>query len=188
VGQNAVGTIETPSEGDPRLDPDLVAFGVTAAPGSSAYYAQLRDAARGMMLSRRIRPEPSSGKRIRVVPAPVYYRYGGREPEAAPEPVPPLGCNPGFVYIISNRAWPGYYKVGRAENVRDRLATFQTGSPHRDYEVAYTVGVPDCVAAERFAHEALADSRREGEWFKASLTAIRRVLDKAKATQSGRPV
>ena len=43
--------------------------------------------------------------------------------------------NPGFVYLITNKAWPEWVKVGRTANPRVRLRNYQTSSPLRDYEV-----------------------------------------------------
>ena len=40
---------------------------------------------------------------------------------------------PGFVYIILNRNYPGWSKVGITVNLEGRLTNYQTCSPHRDY-------------------------------------------------------
>lgn len=43
----------------------------------------------------------------------------------------------GFVYVISNPAWPGMYKIGMTTNHKRRLAQYQTYSPHRDYKLEW---------------------------------------------------
>ena len=72
----------------------------------------------------------------------------------------------GFVYIITNRAWPGYCKIGRAFNPDSRLAQYQTSSPLRDYELKYAVYFDDCHAAELTVHSLLAWCRADGEWYR----------------------
>lgn len=41
----------------------------------------------------------------------------------------------GYVYAIVNDAWPDWVKLGCAKNVDDRLTSYQTYSPFRDYRV-----------------------------------------------------
>lgn len=43
----------------------------------------------------------------------------------------------GFVYVISNPAWPGFYKIGMSTNPKRRLSQYQTYSPHRDYKLEW---------------------------------------------------
>lgn len=43
----------------------------------------------------------------------------------------------GYIYIIRNKAWKNYYKIGKAVDVNNRLNTYNTGSPLRDYEIIY---------------------------------------------------
>ena len=40
----------------------------------------------------------------------------------------------GFVYIITNPAYPGYVKIGKALDVLSRLNSYHTYSPKRDYK------------------------------------------------------
>jgi len=75
---------------------------------------------------------------------------------------------PGYVYIITNPAWPEWIKVGMAVDADDRCNGYQTGSPFRDYEVIYSFETEDRRSSERDAHtllEQFAEDRR-GEWFK----------------------
>jgi len=41
----------------------------------------------------------------------------------------------GFVYIIQNPSWPGWFKIGQTLNVDDRLRVYQTSSPLNDFSV-----------------------------------------------------
>tara|TARA_E500000305_G_scaffold97006_1_gene87394 strand:+ start:2841 stop:3374 length:534 start_codon:yes stop_codon:yes gene_type:complete len=76
----------------------------------------------------------------------------------------------GYVYIISNPSWQGWYKVGRAVDAEDRLNSYQTSSPFRDYVLRYSKYFSDRMLAESIAHNnvgKIADQRK-GEWFKVS--------------------
>lgn len=74
----------------------------------------------------------------------------------------------GFVYVITNPAWPGACKVGRAFDPFSRLAQYQTGSPFRDYELRFAHRFEDCHTAERQIQARLSDHQLEGEWFAIS--------------------
>lgn len=73
----------------------------------------------------------------------------------------------GHVYIITNDAWRGWIKVGKAVDAHDRLNSYQTSSPMRDYELYTAFNVKDRGLAEKQAHSVL-DARfeRRNEWFK----------------------
>ena len=84
----------------------------------------------------------------------------------------------GYIYIVANKAWQGWYKVGMCIETEHRLANFQIGSPHRDYEMLYSKYFTDRLQAESDAHillEKNSEERRE-EWFKIPLqTAIDKI-------------
>ena len=88
----------------------------------------------------------------------------------------------GNVYLISNPAWNGWLKVGRAMSVADRLNAFQTASPYRDYKIEYAIAVEDAPKIERLLHNALKNKfRSKYEWFKLdvsdALNIINEVID-----------
>ena len=84
----------------------------------------------------------------------------------------------GYVYIISNPAWEGWFKVGRAIDAYDRCSGYQTSSPLRDYAVEYCKYFDNRKNAEEKVHEQLANNKIEkrGEWFKASLKDIKSIV------------
>ena len=45
----------------------------------------------------------------------------------------------GYLYIIKNKAWPDWVKIGITENLDKRLNNYQTSSPFRDFEIMYKV-------------------------------------------------
>jgi hypothetical protein len=73
------------------------------------------------------------------------------------------GIKPGFVYAITNPAWPGYMKIGSTIDVYDRLNTYQTGSPDRDYKLEHFVFVHDRLKFETEIH---LKYESKGEWIK----------------------
>ena len=73
----------------------------------------------------------------------------------------------GEVYIITNKAWPEWVKVGMAVDSQDRLKNYQTSSPFRDYVLLYAYKVNDRRAGESAAHARLAkECDNINEWFK----------------------
>ena len=85
----------------------------------------------------------------------------------------------GYVYIITNKAWLGWLKIGMAIDAEDRLNSYQTSSPMRDYVLEHSIASSDRRKAEKEAHtRALPLSlSRKGEWFKISLEQAITILD-----------
>jgi hypothetical protein len=73
----------------------------------------------------------------------------------------------GYVYLMTNPAWPEWVKVGMAVDSEDRIKSYQTSSPFRDYTLVYSYEVDDRRAAESAAHVRLAkECDNINEWFK----------------------
>ena len=85
----------------------------------------------------------------------------------------------GYVYLITNKAWLGWVKIGMAIDAEDRLNGYQTSSPHRDYVLEYSVYSDDRRKAEQQAHTKAAKlaSEVKGEWFKLPVDQAKKVLD-----------
>ncbi len=85
----------------------------------------------------------------------------------------------GYVYVITNNAWPEWVKIGMAVDAEDRLSGYQTSSPHRDYILEHAVHSGDRRKAEQEAHtkalKIALDSN--GEWFKLSVEQAINILD-----------
>lgn len=78
------------------------------------------------------------------------------------------GIRPGFVYVIKTPAYPEWCKVGMTVDLDKRLASYQTGSPFRDYELVASKKVEDRRAAEAELFATLeAVWPRRGEWINA---------------------
>ncbi len=84
----------------------------------------------------------------------------------------------GHIYVVSNPAWEGWYKVGMAVDAEDRCRTYQTSSPLRDFKLEYSEFFADRKETEKLVHNKLTaigcDNR--GEWFKLSLNKIKTII------------
>ncbi|BEU75765.1 hypothetical protein KSS14E_0060 [Escherichia coli phage KS_S14] len=75
----------------------------------------------------------------------------------------------GFVYVIGNPAWPGLYKIGMTVDVNERLSSYQTYSPYRDYKLYHFRFSSDKRRTEKALHNLLKDYKVSGEWFEVPL-------------------
>ena len=75
----------------------------------------------------------------------------------------------GHVYAMANAAWPEWIKIGKAVDAEDRLSSYQTSSPLRDYTLIHYAYSDDRNVAERQAHAlAVKMGSSRNEWFKIS--------------------
>lgn len=88
----------------------------------------------------------------------------------------------GHVYVVSNKAWQGWYKVGKAVKSEDRLNNYQTSSPHRDYVLEYQEAFDNRNNAETIIHECLRSkvSTHKNEWFYTDLQVITETIQEVK--------
>lgn len=87
--------------------------------------------------------------------------------------------NSGDVYIITNKAWKGWVKIGRAIDAEDRCKGYQTSSPFRDYTLEYKRYFKDRTKAEKDAHKLCTNKAedRNGEWFKMSIQEAKKLIE-----------
>jgi len=85
----------------------------------------------------------------------------------------------GYVYVITNKAWPDWVKIGMAIDANDRLNGYQTSSPHRDYVLEHSVYSNDRRKSEQEAHTRATKIALEtnGEWFKLTVEQAIEVLN-----------
>jgi hypothetical protein len=85
----------------------------------------------------------------------------------------------GYLYVITNKAWPGYVKVGVTENLSKRLQSYQTSSPFRDYVLEYSLQHPKYLVAEKKIKEVMKHFATDirNEWFKIDLEFAKSRLD-----------
>jgi hypothetical protein len=89
----------------------------------------------------------------------------------------------GYVYALSNEAWPGWIKIGKSRDAEVRLNNYQTGSPKRDYKLVHCVQCADYNESERKAHLLGAAKTKQpwnkpdnGEWFSLSEDEAKDIL------------
>lgn len=80
----------------------------------------------------------------------------------------------GFVYAIKNKAWPDFIKIGSAIDVYERLNSYQTSSPLRDYELVDYYFVEDRLLEEKILHNLVED--RNSEWCKITEEKIKEIF------------
>lgn len=84
----------------------------------------------------------------------------------------------GYVYIITNSSYEGWIKVGLAKDVWDRLSTYQTHSPFRDYVVEFYKLFEDMHKMERVIHNTLSTlcMNRNSEWFEMDIEIAKTII------------
>jgi hypothetical protein len=84
----------------------------------------------------------------------------------------------GYVYLITNPAWTGWVKCGKAVDAEDRLRSYNTSAPHRDYKIGFSVFSKNRHAAESRAHRLLKKAARaaKNEWFKIAIRDAKNLL------------
>jgi hypothetical protein len=85
----------------------------------------------------------------------------------------------GFLYIIINKNFPGWVKVGTTRNLKKRLSTYQTASPYRDYEIIYSIEHPEYRVAESKIRETMVHFAKSirNEWYEVDLDMAKSRLD-----------
>jgi len=85
----------------------------------------------------------------------------------------------GYLYIISNPVFPGWFKIGTTWDLKKRLHTYQTGDPFRLYKLEYSLYHPHFREAENKIKETLKPFALEvkGEWVKMDLNMTKSRLD-----------
>ena len=92
----------------------------------------------------------------------------------------------GYLYIITNNAWPGYIKVGVTKNLKSRLKSYQTCSPYRDYVLRYSLYHPDYLVAERRIKDTMRPFAKsiKNEWFEVDYqVAVTRLTEQLENSQ-----
>ena len=92
----------------------------------------------------------------------------------------------GDVYIVRNTAWPNWYKVGKAVDANDRLKSYQTSSPHRDFVLCHSEYFENRHVAEKAIQKLLKKHKHchgsKGEWFNTYVPTIQEVMRGYKET------
>ncbi|MGR3913167.1 MAG: GIY-YIG nuclease family protein, partial [Gammaproteobacteria bacterium] len=74
-----------------------------------------------------------------------------------------------YVYVISNPAYKGMYKVGVAADAEARLSSYQTADPQRQYRLEFKLRTPEYKVLEPHIHRQFGGDH---EWVQGELAAI----------------
>lgn len=88
-----------------------------------------------------------------------------------------VNISDGFVYIITNPAYPGCIKIGSAIDYEERLNTFQIYCPYRQFHIEYVKYVDDRVKIEKETHRKLDDDHINGEWYSTTIEEAIKVIN-----------
>ena len=70
----------------------------------------------------------------------------------------------GLLYLVSNPAFPGMYKIGITRDLNKRLSQYQTGDPFRKYKVEHYKFVEDSKLEEKLLLTKYKMDVVKGEW------------------------
>jgi hypothetical protein len=81
----------------------------------------------------------------------------------------------GYLYIVTNDAFPFWCKIGITTNLKERLHLYQTCDPHRGYKLVYSLFHPKYKDAEKKIKEAMKPFAKtiKNEWFEVDLSIAR---------------
>jgi predicted GIY-YIG superfamily endonuclease len=85
----------------------------------------------------------------------------------------------GYLYIITNDSFPGWIKVGISKDLNARLNHYQTGSPHRNYKLIYSIRHPLYLEAEKKIKDTLKPFAKSirNEWYEVDITMAKHRLN-----------
>jgi hypothetical protein len=70
-----------------------------------------------------------------------------------------------FIYAVQSAVFPGLIKIGRTQNVKERLSQLNTACAPSPFVIVAVSPSLDCIRDEKRAHEFFSDHRKEGEFF-----------------------
>ncbi len=85
----------------------------------------------------------------------------------------------GYLYIVTNDAFPEWVKVGITTNLKERLHLYQTCDPHRGYKLVYSLHHPKYKEAEKRIREVMKHFALDtkGEWYQVDLEMAKSRLE-----------
>ena len=87
----------------------------------------------------------------------------------------------GYIYIIHNPAWKGWYKIGRTTtSPEQRLYAYQTSSPFRDFKIVFSRYTEDITTTEFNIYSKLEQLSIENkhEWYNIELNQAITIINK----------
>lgn len=88
----------------------------------------------------------------------------------------------GFVYIVSSDTHNGYLKIGSTIDLKSRLRSYNTSSPHCDFYYVYYKFVDDRLYFENLLLKKFSNNIINGEWVDCSENKVIEEIDKLTCT------
>lgn len=89
-----------------------------------------------------------------------------------------------FIYILTHPKFDGWCKLGRADNVDDRLLQYQTSCPLREFKMYFHIFVNDARFYENFFKRNFINNGYE--WFKIDKEEAKSAILKLKGAENSR--
>jgi len=86
----------------------------------------------------------------------------------------------GWLYVVTNPKWQRWVKIGVSRNLKKRLSSYNTSSPHKDYIVEWHKFHENSIQVEAFIHNlsTLNSIRGESkEWYNLSVQKCIPILE-----------
>lgn len=93
-----------------------------------------------------------------------------------PVDLPTLPHPAGYVYVIQEIEFSGFYKIGRTNSPARRLNEIRNNLPGAS-DVVAIIEAQDAPTLEWQLHQRYAESRKRGEWFALSGAQVRDICD-----------
>jgi len=81
--------------------------------------------------------------------------------------------NIGYIYILTNPAYPEYVKIGKSIKLGMRLSTYNTGSPFRDYKYNFVLETEKTSEIEEYFNSNFSS---DNEWYKMSSDDAEKII------------
>ena len=91
-----------------------------------------------------------------------------------PVDLPKLTHPAGYVYVIHDKQYSGFYKIGRTVEANRRISEIRNTLPGES-EIVAIIDTPDAPTLEWQLHQRYADSRKRGEWFDLTRDQVREI-------------
>ena len=108
----------------------------------------------------------------------LYHNWYEEHFQTLKSKIKNLDKNEGFVYLLGNSAFKGWYKIGSTKNFIKRLSAYQTSAPY-EYKFLYVFCIRNETSCETFIHNTLKNYRKKGEWYQISLEDVLITIRKA---------
>ena len=93
----------------------------------------------------------------------------------------------GFVYILHNISWPGWIKIGKAVDLKQRMTAYRTCEPSAEQSFEYLAHFPsdNALSIEQAVHSELAERlqndeqnrTRQGEWYRITVEEATQIIN-----------